>query len=99
MKDTTNTQNIKLDKFYNPITENNGNNYSDEFFELVEIIAQEKTKGRINATEADLLFKILLSKEASKEVKQLSKWLKVFGNKQDKHSILINLSSKEKRYA
>lgn len=99
MKDTMKTQDIKLDKSYNPIVQDRGGIYSDELSELVEVIAQEKEKGKINTTEANLLFRILLSKETAKEVRQLSKWLKVFDGNKDRHSILINLSSKEKRYA
>ena len=98
MEEVTKTENIKIDRFYNLIIEGE-KDYGDSLFDIVDMLVKAKEEGRINSDETSILLKLILAKETKKEVQELSKWMQILGEKKDKYSMLLNLSSKEKKYA
>ncbi len=98
MKDRIKNENLKIDKFYNLITETQ-TDYGDGLLELTDLILKVKEEGKIDDDEMNLLLKFVLSKETKKEIQGLNKWMEVLSENKDKYSMLFNISSKEKKYA
>ena len=92
--------NIKLNKFYNLILENE-TDYSDGLSELIDLVMKAKEEGKIGDADASVLLKLVLSKEIKGELNQLNKWAQWLdtNKKKEKYSVLFNLTSKEKVYA
>ena len=92
--------NIKLNKFYNLISENE-TDYSDNFSELVDLIMKAKEEGKLEDADASVLLKLVLSKEIKGELNQLDKWAQWLdtSKKKEEYSMLLNVTSKEKVYA
>lgn len=92
--------NIKLNKFYNLVSDNQ-TEYSDDFSEMVDLIVKTKEEGKIGDADADVLLKLVVSKEIKGQLNQLSRWAQLLhaDEKKENYSLLFNLTSKEKKYA
>ncbi|MDP3764403.1 MAG: hypothetical protein Q8Q95_02160 [bacterium] len=88
-----------LDKFYNFIDKNE-TVYSDNLSTAIDLVMSEKERGRLSDSEVSLLVQLILSKEVNNEILELERHIRVFSSnsKEGKHSVFLNLSSREKKY-
>ena len=86
---------MKLNKFYNLISENQ-TEYSDDLSEVVDLIIKNKEEGRIAENDANILLKLVLSKEIKEEFNQLNRWAQWLhaDEKKGNYSLLFNLTHK-----
>ncbi len=89
--------NIKLNKFYQLISENQ-NPYSDDFSEAFSLIVDAKEKKEISELEFNFLAKILLTRTIKEESKDVMRWNSVTKKSNNTTSLFINVSNNEKKY-
>ncbi|MDQ5953200.1 MAG: hypothetical protein QG551_428 [Patescibacteria group bacterium] len=92
-----NLDKIKLDRFYDLVVEGN-DIYSDRLNAILTLLLDEKETGRIDDREFNFLVKLLLIKEVKQEGRNINNWISTVSEKKSS-SLLINISSTEKKYA
>ena len=89
---------IKLDKFYNPSSKKEGD-YSDNLSLVVDDILTAQTSGKISTGTAKSLLKFAIILETKREVDGLGSWIENLQDSNERHSLSVNFSRKEKKYA
>lgn len=89
---------VTLDKNYNVVVSSRDLVYQDHLFDTAEEIKRSLDAKEITPMVANMLFYILINKEAKKEAAGLAGWLSQ-GNKEERTSLFIKISNNHKKYA
>lgn len=90
---------MKLDRNYS-IKKDTANIYSDSFDEIVDLVVQARSEGKITLEESMAILNFAMKKQNQKEIRSFFTTF-LFGNQNaaEKHTLLIQVTTKNTQYA